>query len=263
MIPLGQPRSHSSIDKALRLLLALSEEGKELGPTELSRKLGIHKATVSRILLQLKERNFVYRNDDNGKFWLGLATHHLGESFSHAFFNKIVPIAKLRADALRDELQYTISLQIWSGSSAAEAYIAKAEPERDAAFETTPILPLNAAAGALAILAFMDPSRAEQLLSETVGSGPPGAAIDKDALKDALVEDLGEIRKQGYAVDRERVFPGINAIAVPIFDRLKQPVAALVVLVPTRFFGAISTSKYATRLSAAARAIEREVSLRT
>ncbi len=255
--------SESSIDKALRLLLALSAEGKELGPTELSRKLGIHKATVSRILLQLKERDFVYRNDDNGKFWLGVATHHLGESFSHAFFKSIVPIAQPRMDALRDELQFTISLQVWSGSSAVGAYISRAEPGRDASFESTPMLPLNAAAGALAILAFTEPSRADQLLSETLGSGPPGRTIDKDALKEALVERLGEIRKQGYALDEETVFPGINAVAVPIFDRLKRPVAALVVLVPTRFFGAISTSKYASRLSAAARAIEREVSLRT
>ena len=256
-------RPASSIDKALRILLELSSEGKELGPTELSRKLGIHKATVSRILLQLKDRNFVYRNDENGKFWLGVAIHHLGESFSHAFLEKIVPIAKRRVDALRDELQYTISLQVWSGSSAVGAYIAKAEPDRDAAFDTSPMLPLNAAAGALAILAFLDSPRADQLLSETLRSGPPGKSIDPDALKDALIDRLVEIRKQGYAVDREEVFAGINAIGVPIFDRLKRPVAALVVLVPSRFFGTISVQKYASRMSATARSIATELALRT
>jgi DNA-binding IclR family transcriptional regulator len=255
-----RPRSgsESSIHKALRLLLALSEEGTELGPTELSHKLGIHKATVSRILLQLRDQDFVYRNDDNGKFWLGVAANHLGESFSLAFFRKIVPIAKPHVDSVRDDLKFTIALEVWSGNSTAGAYIAKSEPKQDVSVPRGVILPLNAAAGAQAILAFMDPSRVDQLLDGKLEKETPNTIIDKDT----LIERLGEFREQGYAVDQEEVFFGISAIAVPVFDRLKAPVAALVVLVPSEAFGAISVPKYASRLSAAARSIEKEVSLR-
>jgi len=254
------PRSGSegSVQKAMRLLLALSEEGRELGPTELSDKLGIHKATVSRILLQLRDQNFVYRNDENGKFWLGVAAYHLGESFTLAFFRKIVPIARPRIDTLRDDLGFSIALHIWSGNSTAGAYIARAEPERDVSSPRSGILQLNAAAGAQAILAFMEPSRADKLLDGNFEKGTPNTIIDKDA----LIERLGEIRKQGYAVEKEEVYLGTNAIAVPVFDRLRVPVAALIVLVPTESFGAISVSKFASRLSAAARSIEREISLR-
>lgn len=250
--------SEGSVQKAMRLLLALSEEGRELGPTELSGKLGIHKATVSRILLQLRDQNFVYRNDENGKFWLGVAANHLGESFSLAFFRKIVPIAKPRIDSIRDDLGFSIALEIWSGNSTAGAYIAKAEPERDVSGPRSEILPLNAAAGAQAILAFMERSRADKLLDGNLEKKTPNTIIDKDA----LIERLGVIRKQGFAVDKEEVFLGTNAIAVPVFDCLKVPVAALIVLVPSESFGAISVSKCASRLSAAARSIEKEMSLR-
>ncbi|MBX2847140.1 MAG: helix-turn-helix domain-containing protein [Acidiferrobacterales bacterium] len=60
--------SSSTIDKAIHILLHLSHENGEVGTTDLGRKLGFHKANVSRLLIKLAEYNFVYKNKQNRKY---------------------------------------------------------------------------------------------------------------------------------------------------------------------------------------------------
>ena len=50
-----------SVRRALFALELISEHG-ELGVTELGRKLGVHKATASRLIATLAERGFVERD---------------------------------------------------------------------------------------------------------------------------------------------------------------------------------------------------------
>jgi DNA-binding IclR family transcriptional regulator len=57
-----QPGSNlQSVRRALRALELISESG-ECGVTELGRKLGVHKATASRLVATLAERGFVERD---------------------------------------------------------------------------------------------------------------------------------------------------------------------------------------------------------
>jgi DNA-binding IclR family transcriptional regulator len=251
--------SLTSVEKAMQLIMALAEENQELGPSELSRKLGMHKATVSRILLQLADNNFAYRNNDTGKFWLGPAIHHLGTTITQTFFQKIVLIASPHIDALRDELEHTISLEVWFGNSTAPAYQAEGHLSFGSVLPAGGILPINAAAGAQTILAFTNEARVDSLLSGDLAKRTPNTLTDQDTIK----QRLAIIRKRRYAVDEEEVFLGVNAIAVPIFDHIKAPIGALVVLIPTAKFLPKSVANIAARLTTVAKRISKELSLRS
>src|SRR4029453_281894 len=66
-----QPGSNlQSVRRALRALELISESG-ECGVTELGRKLGVHKATASRLVATLAERGFVERDPITEKYRLG------------------------------------------------------------------------------------------------------------------------------------------------------------------------------------------------
>ena len=56
--------------RALRALELISEHG-ELGVTELGRRLGVHKATASRLVATLAERGLVERDPLTEKYRLG------------------------------------------------------------------------------------------------------------------------------------------------------------------------------------------------
>lgn len=59
-----------SVTRALRTL-ELIGEAEELGVTELSRRLGVHKATASRLAATLAERGFVERDRVSERYRLG------------------------------------------------------------------------------------------------------------------------------------------------------------------------------------------------
>jgi IclR family acetate operon transcriptional repressor len=48
--------------------------------------------------------------------------------------------------------------------------------------------------------------------------------------------ELAEIRRRGYAVDREESLPGAFCVAVPILDAAGAPLAALSISGPTTRF---------------------------
>jgi DNA-binding IclR family transcriptional regulator len=217
----------STVEKAIQLLLTLSQEHRELGTTELGKKLGLHKATVSRILIQLAQYGFVYKNNETRKYWLGPAVHQLGMTMADVNFKKIMQVACAHIDNLSAAINETVALEIWLGNSTVTTYYALS----DHPLKVVPqgeLLAHHAAAGAKAILAYTHQERVNRLLQGELQAITENTLTDKERIK----EKLSEYFKQGYSIDNEEMHLGICAIATPIFDQLKQPIAALTILVP-------------------------------
>lgn len=224
--------TQSTVEKAIRLLLILSKETEELGTTDLGRRLNMHKSTASRILLKLAEFEFVYKSKETGKYGLGPAIHHISMVMADRNFREIMEIAPRHIKELCDTVNETVSLEVWLGNSTVPAY--SAHPTQLLRVVPPPgePLPLNAAAGAKAILSFTHHQRVDKLLDGELPKLTSRTITDKEL----LLQQLVEFNRQGYAVEREEFHKGICAIASPIFGRLKQPVAAITVLVPTSRF---------------------------
>src|SRR3989442_5525794 len=69
-----------SVARAVGVLQALAESEGELGVTELGRRLGVHKATASRLVATLAEHRLVERNPMTDKYRLGFGLIHLAGS---------------------------------------------------------------------------------------------------------------------------------------------------------------------------------------
>ena len=94
---------NNSIDKALTILSTFLPNNKEMGTIEISRKLGFHKATVSRILLNLKKHGYLQQNFKTKKFTLGPSILKLALSIHRSLNNNIVHFAKPYIDDLREK----------------------------------------------------------------------------------------------------------------------------------------------------------------
>jgi DNA-binding IclR family transcriptional regulator len=70
----------NAIEKALQILLAFNPHNPELGTSEISEKLGFHKATTSRILLTLAEYDFLRQDPNTKKFNFGPSHSQVGVS---------------------------------------------------------------------------------------------------------------------------------------------------------------------------------------
>ena len=241
----------NAIEKALQILLAFAPHNPELGTSEISEKLGFHKATTSRILLTLAEYNFLHQDPNTKKFSLSRSIHKLGSALSESLSNNFVHFAKPHVDRLRDTLDETITLELWSGDSTVMTYIAESSHQVRVAGRVGDRLPFYAAAGAKAILSFVAPHRLEAVLHQELKPLTPTTITDPDLFKKQLLE----FKQQGFAVDYEEIDVGICAIGVPIFNYENRAFAAAVVVTPTQRLDASPDSSTVKLLKQTAEAI--------
>src|SRR5258705_13158746 len=101
-----------SVGKAIRVLRQL-EEGGELGVTELSRRLRVHKSTVSRLLATLERHGVVSRNPQTDKFGLGPALISLAGAALQRI--DLRDAARESLTRLAEETTETVNLAILDG----------------------------------------------------------------------------------------------------------------------------------------------------
>ena len=91
-------------------------------------------------------------------------------------------------------------------------------------------MPAFATAPGRAMLAFLDEDNAAEVLRRSPRhSFTPKTTTGMRALR----QELGSIRRQGYAIAVEQCFVGEISAAVPIFNISGRPIAAINVSIPT------------------------------
>lgn len=246
----------SSLGKALQLLLMLADEQQEVGTSELARKLDMHKATASRILIKLAEYGFVYKNKETRKYWLGPSIHQMGKTMAYVGFNEILEVARGQIDELRNALNETVALEIWLGNSTVTAYYALPNHSDKIVPPPGKQLALHAAAGAKAILAYTHPDRVNTLLDGELEKLTNNTHTKVAEIKAKLAIYL----HQGFSLDYEEMHSGICAAAAPLFDQLKRPTAAIVVLAPPSRSETLTDPKLIQQLKTTTSSISKELS---
>jgi DNA-binding IclR family transcriptional regulator len=218
----------SSIEKALDALVKFIPYNQEMGTTELSRLMGMHKATASRILLTLVKKNFLYQDPVTKKFRLGPIALQLGNAVNRSLKSGLTSLAKPVVDKLRDTLLETVTLETFYGMQSIMTYVADGPKPVRVAVVVGDALPSHAAAGAKAILAFTHPEIRSRCVKGVLKRYTAATIVTANQFQ----RHLAEVRLRGYAMDLGEIEAGINAVSVPIFNHDKQPVAALVVVGP-------------------------------
>lgn len=222
-----------TVSHALDLLEEFRDCGEELGLTELSNRLRLHKNNVFRLVATLKARNYIEQNDATGKYRLGIRNFELGQATIRqtGFVRQARPIL----EQLNRQCSETCYVSIIK-----ERHVYYLDGvESDLPVRVVPRIgsrqPLHCTAAGKAQIAFMD---SEELLylfrSKEFPSFTPLTTTD-------LTELLGELRQvavQGYAIENGELEVGVKGVAVPVFDYNRQIV------------GTISISGPAERLSA-------------
>ncbi len=82
-MPPRQKESYSiqSVDNALDVLEALCEEGEEVRISQLSQRLGMNKTSIFRLLATFENRGYVEKEQESGKYRLGLSAYEMGQKF--------------------------------------------------------------------------------------------------------------------------------------------------------------------------------------
>lgn len=218
----------SSTEKALKILMTFTPYNHEMGTLELSEKLGIHKSTISRLLHVLTAHGFLQQNPDTRKYFLGRTAAEIGNAVIKSLNNAIVTIAQPYLSELSEAVGESVALEMVSGNKVVLAAHVEGQGHIRFAFSLGEQVPINVAAGAKSILAFSTADFIDACLKSKFHRFNEYTIVSKKKYRDLLKV----IRKTGIAYDKGERYEDSYAIATPIFNHERAPVAAVVIAGP-------------------------------
>jgi len=241
-----------SVRRALRALELISENG-ELGVTELGRKLEVHKATASRLIATLAERNFVERDPISEKYRLGFGLISLAGAAVGG--NDLVRAARPILDDLAERTRETVNLGVLSGESV--VYVDQVTGTRSIVSVSWvgQRTPLHCTSNGKVLLAYATDAERDRLLRAPLPRLTPRTITDVKKLR----AQLSEIRARGFSQTMEELEEGLNAVAAPVKGMGGDLVAALSVSGPAFRMRAVDLPRLGKLTADAALAVSRRL----
>lgn len=218
-----------SLTRAVSLLQTFTPEEASLTIGELSRRTGLPRSTVHRLVVNLVQLGLLSRDPITERYRPGLLLARLGNIAlsQHQIRDVARPIMERLVHASGEASQ----LAALDGSVA--VYIERVESDRHKLTLTHRLgdqVPLHSAGTGKCLLAFTDPAQARRLLPRgPLPAFTPRTLVDRDA----LLAHLAEIREAGYSIDSGESEPGLTSIAAPVWDAANLLVASLCVAGPS------------------------------
>ncbi len=218
----------SSAEKALNILLAFTPYNNEMGTTELSIKLGIHKSTTSRLIKLLVTTGFLQQNPMTKKYMLGRSAQKIGNATNQSLDSRLLAIAQPYLSELSRQTGESVALELLVGTNVILAMHVEGPSHIRFNFQQGELLPINVAAGAKVILAHSEPETLEICLQQKFERFNANTIVSKEEYR----RQLKEIRQTGIAYDRGERYQDTHAIAVPIISSEGPPRVAVVIAGP-------------------------------
>ncbi len=220
-----------AVSHALDLLEQFHGENDELGVTELSKRLKLHKNNVFRLLATLESRGYIEQNRATENYRLGLKSLELGQTFIKQM--GLLRQAKPILERLVKECRETSYVAIFKEGYIVYLDVVETDLTVRVVSRVGSRLPAYCTAAGKVHLAFMSDEEIDALLpSRELKAYTPNTITDRDELK----KELRRIAEQGYALDNEELDSGVRCVAGPIRDYTRRIVGAVSVSGPSMRF---------------------------
>lgn len=210
-----------AVSHALDVLEEFKGEVDELGVTELSKKLKLHKNNVFRILATLQSRNYIEQNRANENYRLGVKCLELGQTFIRQ--RGLLKQAKQVLRELSEATGETSYLSVLRGNDMVYMDAIEASSTIRVVSRVGHRLPVHATAAGKVIVAFESPVEAKKRFGGVLERFTSRTLTDPAQ----LMKEFDAVRERGYACDLEECEEGLRCIAAPIRDYTRKVVAAV------------------------------------
>lgn len=215
-----------SVSHALDVLEQFNGNVDEIGVTELSKRLKLHKNNVFRLLATLEARGYIEQNRLTENYRLGLRCLQLGQTFIHQMG------LLLQAKQVLDELAKSTKESSFVAVRKGPAIVPLDFVEPPCAVRVVSFLgatlPPHCTAPGKVYLVFEAEGGLNQTLPERLERFTDKTVVDRKALLDQM-KGIGEA---GYAIEQGEYLDEVSTVAVPIRDYTRSLVGALAVAGP-------------------------------
>ena len=219
---------NQSIQRAIQVLEIFQNEKDELGLSEISRRMGLPKSNVFRIVYTLESEGYLEKNPQNNKYHLGIKVLFLCDSILSKipYRGRAYPILRELAK-ITDE---TVVLVLYSDSKA--ICIEKIESTNTVKMSCSlgQTFDLHRGSTGLSLLMGMPP----EMMRDIICNSEPLHPLSDKTITDpkAIIDLIEENRPNGYISSTGMVDPGVSAISMPVSCPYKNIYMGISVLGP-------------------------------
>ncbi|WP_404301996.1 IclR family transcriptional regulator [Alicycliphilus denitrificans] len=218
----------------------------------LAEETGTPKPTLHRMLQQLENAGLLERGADSRQYGTGVRLRKLAENLllNDTFHGARHGVLR----ALVNEVGESCNLTALSGSEV--IYLDRVETPAPLRFylHSGSRVPVHCSASGKIFLAGMTPAQRQRLLAHSpLEAFTPKTLTDKDALE----EEIKQVKRQGFAFDNEEFLPGLLCVAVLVPSDSGRSNLCVAVQAPIMRLGPDKALKLLPALQRAAQAISR------
>lgn len=242
-----------TVKRAIDVMLCFSHEEPELSVGEISRKLGVHKSIVSRLVSALCSKRMLQQDQKTRRVSIGVGAFSLG-----ALFIQRVPleqVATAHLSNLVERIQHSCHVAVLDSHRLLTIASVETRKTLRVILRTGEHRYLHATAGGKLLLA-LHPSLLEEVAETT---GFPAVTNKTITSLSRLKKDLAGIRDTGIAWNFEESTRGAGACAAPIFDASGRIAGVITAVFP---LSAVSKTEFAAignKVRETARLISRSI----
>ncbi len=238
-----------SIERVFDILELLSHEPKGLNLTKVGTNLGLHKSTVYRLLMVLRKRGYIEKEDESGRYRLGPGFVELASLFLNSIELKTEAEPHLR------QLSQVTGQTVFLATLLDKEVVYLDKVEQFNSLRKYSIIGQRRPLFCTSLGKAMIMNRPVDELRELFRDIPfckytPNTHGDLDA----LLKDLEICRTRGWAADNEEYEANVRCLGAPILDYRGAVVAAVSVIWST-FNTALTFEGMAPHVMEAARQI--------
>ncbi|WP_327037646.1 IclR family transcriptional regulator [Micromonospora maris] len=220
--PAARESGTQALDRALSVLLAFRSGGVERKVSDVSRELGLHKSTASRLFRALADTGFLQRNEETGAYRLGVTVFELGACFLEGL--DMHALARPLLHQLAQDEGESVNLSIRDELDALSIYIERGTRNVQLVSRLGRRIPLWCSAAGKALLLDLDDEQIRAMFADTRFTPlTPNTITDLDT----FAKRMHQVREQGWALNDEESEEGLRVVAAPVRDRLGQVTAAI------------------------------------
>jgi IclR family transcriptional regulator, KDG regulon repressor len=220
-------QSVRAVERALDILLCFTRDEPTRSLTQIAESVQMSKTTVHRLLTTLENKRFITRDKVTGLYRLGfrfieMASLVLQDVELHRW-------AFPYLQRLSAEFGETVDLSILDGSHVIYLEVIESPQRVKLAAAVGQLLPASFTASGKALLAFLPEEQAKKIVADNIEEFPNRTSA---SVQDVLA-DLKVTAERGYAIAEQEYEDAINAVAAPIFDADKHPIASIAIVGPS------------------------------
>lgn len=221
-----------SVSHALDVLEQFFDGAEELGVTELSKRLKLHKNNVFRLLATLESRGYIEQNRATENYRLGVRCLQLGQSYVRhmGLLRQALPIL---TDLVR-QARETAYLGVLRRSGVVPVQLVETDRPVRIVSQVGEVLPLHCTAAGKVLLAALTEEEARPFLVEPLPKFTERTPVDRQALQ----QQLKAVTSNGYAIDMGEHLDDVRAVATPVRDYASNVVGVLAIVGPAYRFQA-------------------------